>query len=258
MSRSATSPIDPREATSIEKVLLVLLAFEERPQWSLQELSTHLALPKSSVHRLLSALTRFQFVQQDQGKNGKYYLGFRAWSLAQQGRDYEFMRVMALPVLDDLVGATGETAFLMVRSGLHALCIARADTPHGVRFLIDVGTASPLHLGASNTVLLAFLPQLERTTILDQTVHDAEERAQAERVMATIVQDGYAFSSSQLTPGAAAIGIPIFDHDDRLVAGLSIGAPAYRFTRERALTMLPALREAASRLQESLREPSWH
>jgi DNA-binding IclR family transcriptional regulator len=81
--------------------------------------------------------------------------------------------------------------------------------------------------------------------ILSQTVLQPRERLRAEAEMREIVRDGFAYSSSQLTPGAAAVGVPIIASDDSVIACLSVGAPAYRFGREHALTILPSLRRAA-------------
>jgi DNA-binding IclR family transcriptional regulator len=107
-----------------------------------------------------------------------------------------------------------------------------------------------LHLGASNTVLLAFIPEQERMAIIQHTVPDADARAAVEQEMTTITAQGYAYSASQLTAGVAALGVPLLDPEGQVIAALSIGAPEYRFTLERALTMLPKLQEAALTLYE--------
>lgn len=237
-----------REASSIDKVLLVLLAFEKNTSWTLHELSIYLSMPKTTTHRLLTALTHYQFLLKDD--SGRYHLGFRIWSMAQQQQSFQFMQVIAQPILEELVNKTQETSFLSVRSGFHSLCVARVNTPNEVQLLIKVGSASPLHLGASNSVLLAFLPEAERYQILEQTILDSTIRHQVCEEMLMIRKDGFAFSSSQLTPGAAAIGVPVFDHEQRLLAAVSIGAPAYRFARERALSMLPSLKDSAQKLQK--------
>jgi DNA-binding IclR family transcriptional regulator len=240
---------DAAGTSAAEKVLAVLASFEGRPRWSLRDLALQVGLPKSSVHRLLGALQATDFVAKDP-RDDSYHVGPMVWRLAGRAREFDALAEAALPVLRDLVTATDESAFITVQDGLHALCIARVNTPQGVRLLLEVGTASPLHLGASNTVLLAFLPAVERSMILSQTVLQPAELLAAEAEMQRIAQDGYAYSSSQLTPGAAALGVPVFDADRRVVAGLSIGAPAYRFERERALGALPALRRAAALLAQ--------
>ncbi len=248
ISNSLTEAATSREASSIDKVLLVLLAFEKNTSWTLQGLSSYLNMPKTTVHRLLAALTHYQFLLKDDA--GRYSLGFRIWSMAQQQQSFQFMQLIAQPILEELVAKTQETSFLSVRSGFHSLCIARINTPKEVQLLIRVGSASPLHLGASNSVLLAFLPEAERDRILEQTILEPPVRQQVLEEMLTIAKDGFAFSSSQLTPGAAAIGVPVFDQQKRLLAAVSIGAPEYRFSKERALSMLPILREAAQKLEK--------
>jgi DNA-binding IclR family transcriptional regulator len=237
--------------TAADKVLYVLAVFEERSRWELQDLAKRLNMPKSTVHRLLGTLRKMQFVDQDP-RDSSYHLGFRLWSLAQRSRDFDALAAAATPTLEDLVGETHETAFLMVREGIHALCIARVDTPQGVRFLIEVGSASPLHLGASNSVILAFLDGPERSSLLARMVLPPDVRERTEQEMRTIARQGFAYTSEQLTPGAAAIGVPVLDARGGVVAGLSIGAPAYRFDRERALTMLPSLQRAARSLAQRL------
>lgn len=241
-----------REATTgsaAEKVLHVLAAFEQRARWTLRDLADELGLPKSSVHRFLAALRARQFVEQDP-RDGSYHLGPQVWRIASRARDFDALADAALPTLQRLVDGTGESAFLTVQNGLHSLCIARVNTSKGVRLLLEVGTASPLHLGASNTILLAFLPEVERSMILAQTVLEPEERVRAEGEMRRIAADGYAYSSEQLTVGAAALGVPIFHADGRVLAGLSIGAPAYRFESPRAHELLPVLRQAATALAQ--------
>lgn len=241
----------PQNATAAEKVLHVLAAFEQRPRWSLQELASWLGIPKSTAHRHLAALRSLDFVQQDP-RDGCYLLGRRVHALAATARNPDALVELARPVLHALVRDTGETALLTVQQGLHAVCIARVDTPQGVRLLIEVGTASPLHLGASNSVLLAFLPDVERSMILSQTVIQPEERTRAETEMRSIAAAGYAYSSEQLTPGAAALGVPVLGSNGEVIAGLSIGAPAYRFRWSHARPHLAGLRHAADTLARRL------
>ena len=236
------------KATAAEKVLQVLLAFERRGSYGLHDLAHALALPKSTVHRLLGTLKGFGLVHQDPRTN-HYHLGARLWAMARRGPDHGAMARLAEPILRQLVDQSGETAFLTVREGLHAYCIARIDTDNGVRLLIEVGSANPLHLGASNTVLLAFDTPDERRRVLERTVLDPGVRATTAHTMERIAAQGYAFSSEELTPGAAAIGVPIFGADGAITAGLSIGAPSYRFPLERATALLNPLRRAAHALE---------
>jgi IclR family transcriptional regulator, acetate operon repressor len=255
---TAPHPLPPNDATgtptAAEKVLLVLLAFERRDRYGLHELATTLALPKSTVHRLLGTLKDFGLVHQDP-RSGDYHLGARLWAMARRGPDHGELARRAQGILRDLVDGSGETAFLTVREGLHAYCIARIDTDNDVRLLIEVGSANPLHLGASNTVLLAFQPPDERRRILERTILQPTTREAVAETMERIAERGYAFSSEELTVGAAALGVPVFAPDGSIAAGLSIGAPAYRFPLERALAMLAPLQRAARALETLIGTP---
>lgn len=222
--------------------------------WSVGELADYLSLPKSTVHRLLATLLAMKFVCRSP-VDSTYGLGTRIAGLAIRAKGHEFLAQTAQPVLQSLVDETGESAFLAVKEGLHALCIARVNTPQKLALLIDVGVVSSMHLGASNTALLAFLPPAELSQVLAQTVIQPSERLDAEARMRQIAADGFAYSSSQLTPGAAALGIPILNPEGYAVAGLSLGAPEYRFGRERAIGLLPALRRAAREIRERLGYP---
>lgn len=229
----------------------MLAAFERRARWGLVDLARHLGIPKSSAHRLLASLCSVGFVQHDP-HDGEYLLGPRAWGLAGRVGDADTIVDFAMPTLRDLRSAAGETTFLTVQEGAQARCAARVNAEHEVAVLIAQGAASPLHLGASNTVLLAFLPEVERRLWVAEALEDAIARAAVERELRAIEAAGFAYSASQLTPGAAAIGVPVRGASGRVLAGLSIGAPAYRFSRERALEVLPLLVRAGDALSRRL------
>lgn len=229
----------------------MLGAFAVRSRWSVGELATHLALPKSTVHRLLATLCAFHYVSQDHA-DSSYVLGSRLARLASGLRQHDTIAYAAQPALQKLVAETNESAFLTVREGLRSLCVARLNAHRPIAVLTDVGLASPLHLGASNTVLLAFMPLSERNEILLQTVSDADERAAVGPRLVRIVSDGFAYSTSQLTPGASALGVPVLDETGRAVACLSLGAPTFRFERSRAMAVLPTLKVLALEIEHRL------
>lgn len=244
-------PRDDVAVPSAEKALHLLAAFEREPRWSLHAIAGAAGLPKSTAHRLLASLKVLDFVRQDH-RDGCYVLGPRVYALVRRAQDDDGLVQLGMDALRRLVAETGETALMTVQRGLHAHCIARVNTPQELALTIQVGHASPLHLGGSNTPLLAFLPVKERSAILMQTVHAPAERRRAEREMQQIVARGYSYSASQLTPGAAAIGVPVWGVDGRVAACLSIGAPAFRFPLERAQKAFPALRRAADVLSRRL------
>lgn len=253
-------------SSAADKLLQVLLAFEERSERALGDLAESLALPKSTVHRLLGSLKAYDLVEQD-AHSGHYRLGLRAWTLAKHARPYERIRREARAELEELARASGETAFLTAPEGVHSVCIDRVEGGQTLRFSLEVGSASPLHRGASNLILLAFLPAARRDAALrhwlpaegapegapDRSPENADAaRAELRAELQRIRRRGYAFTSAQLTPGVSALAVPVLDEKGGIAIGLSLGAPAERFDEARARRFVPLLTQAAQRLARRL------
>lgn len=228
------------------KVLTILASFGVRPDWRLAELSAHHGLPKSTTHRLLGALREFGFVSKDRA-SGRYTIGYRVLLLVRLAGEHSRLLEAARPLMRSLAERTEETIFLTAPAGSDSVCIGLEEGRHLVRMTLNVGARAPMHLGASNRILLAHLsPEQREGVIREHLDGNARHRAALQRDLARILADGYDYTSGQLTLNGAAIAVPILDDTNRLIAGLSVGAPADRLTRERALEFLGDLRSAAS------------
>src|SRR5215467_5863339 len=94
---------------SAERVSNVLLAFTSgEPVLGVADIARRLAIPKSAVHRTLTALCRTGLVRQDPA-TAKYRLGLRAFDLGLAALDHGDIRSAALPVLTEVTTRTCET-----------------------------------------------------------------------------------------------------------------------------------------------------
>lgn len=246
---------DGQTITAPERLLKVVACFEHRPVWTLSALSSATGLPKSTVHRLLTVLKRYGYVRQDNA-SGAYYLGYRVILLARQATDETLLVRVAHPILVELARLTQETAFLTVAHEFESVCLDKVEASQPVRLTLEVGKRSPLHLGASNRVLLAFLPPQRQRLVVERWLEDERERAHLMDELAAIRRVGYVYTASQLTPGAAALAVPVLDGTTgRAVAGLSIAGPEERFPLDRALELLPRLLEARDKVAAGLGIP---
>lgn len=229
--------------TAADKVLRLLLAFDATRDATLSDLASGADLPKSTTHRLLATLQRHDLVERDE--QSRYRLGFRAWLLGQRARPYQSLAHAAQPHLDALSDASGESAFLTVSERVYAVCVASADSPSLMRLSLQLGSLTPMHLGASNRILLASLPPADRALVARHWVQGEADRAALEEDLRSIRAAGYVITSSQLTSGATAIAVPVRDEKGALIAGLSIGGPTDRFDETVAHGHLAALRTHA-------------
>ncbi len=129
---------------------------------SLSELALAAGMPKSTVHRLVSALEREEFVTP--ARVGKIHLGRGIARLGAATRDS--LRDQIRPFLLRLHQELEETVDLSVRDGANARFIDHIPAPHRLRAVSAVGAAFPLHCTANGKALLAAMPEEELDAVL--------------------------------------------------------------------------------------------
>ena len=150
---------------SVERCIDVLFVLVERPM-TLTEVSNRASLSKSTTLRLLTTLAHGGLVLRDP-LSGKYQLGSGCLKLG-----YGFMNgqgglaVLAREGLKTVWEETGETVVIHVRQGRQRICVDEIPSPHGVRYVEQVGGSAPVYLGSAGRVLLAFLPQAEIEVVI--------------------------------------------------------------------------------------------
>lgn len=236
--------------TAADKVVVLLASFDDGGTRSLAEIADAFAWPKSSTHRLLGTLVRHGLLERTRDRS--YRLGFRTWQLARKARPYDALVRAAAGPMQRLTAITAESTFLTVAEPPNAVCVACTDGPAIVRMTLALGTAAPLHVGASNRILLAYLPPLERRDYLRRAVQDPALREALGDDLAAIRSRGWLRTTAELTPGATAIAVPVFDSEGGFIAGLSVGGPTERFDAARSDEALQHMLVAVDEIRERL------
>ena len=241
------SPVGP-----YQRIIALLSAMTERPGWKLSDLARRLDIPKATVLRSLRALADTGWVIRD--ADGVYQVTYRFWYTWANSYTLACLRDLANGHLDSLVRETGETCFFTVVEGFHSVCLGRREGRYPVRLSLEEGARAPLHLGASNLVLLAYLPRARAEKALTFWLTEQEKKKEVISQLERIRAQGFAYTVAQLTPGAAALAVPVTGVRSRLLRGLSVSGPAQRFTWARAQEVLPLLREHARTLGKEIEE----
>jgi DNA-binding IclR family transcriptional regulator len=241
MPRKAQTPslADANAATggtaAVDRALSLLGAFRAGDAaLSLAELAERTQLHKSTALRLLASLEHARLLQRLD--DGRYGLGGEVARLhGIYAASFSLDRIV-MPVLRQLVAATGESAAYHVRQGQPPnqtrLCLYRVDSPHPVRDHIRAGDVLPLHLGTGGRVLTAFGAGDESRT------PSAAER----RVLARIRADGYMTAVGDRLAEVAGISAPVFHADGSIAAALTLTMPAHRFDERHVGKVLAAAR----------------
>lgn len=244
-------------ARSVERTLDILLTFlREGRELGITELSRGLKLPKATVHRLVATLAGRGFLTRN-ALTSHYRIGLSLFRLGNLFLAQTEVRPAALPVILELARTTGETVNLNIVIDRRRVCIEKAESTHDIRHFVELGRPSPLYGGASGKVLLAFLDDVDIQAVIaaglrplgPRTITDPER---LQRSLAEIRRRGYATSADERVPGASAVSAPVRDGTGRVVAGLTISGPTYRFTPERVRQYVGLVQQGAARISAAL------
>jgi DNA-binding IclR family transcriptional regulator len=249
-------PEEAAEDTSFARGLRVLLTIADRGEIRADELSALLDTPVSTVYRYLRTLAGFGFVDR---QGAGYRLGPRLIIGSGANVTAEELIRTADPVLRLLVEETGETAVIVRRLGLAAVCLHEVPSHQPLRVTIAAGTSLPLQSGAFGKALLAFAPSDILDEIIGQDASAGPSAPDTERLkaeVADIVTTGVARSIGEVVSGSVAIAAPIF-REDGIVAAIGVIGPESRCGlawRTRVARLLPG---AASSVVGALAPVLW-
>lgn len=212
--------------------LLDVLASYQEPV-SLKLISERTGLHPSTAHRILNDLALGRLVERPE--TGTYRLGMRLLELGNLVKARLDVRDAALGPMRDLHRATQQTVNLSVRQGDEIVYIERAYSERsGMQVVRAIGGRAPLHLTSTGKLFLAHddphrvRSYATRTGLAGQTQNSITEVSKLERELASVRQTGTARDNEELELGVRCMAAGIFDDQDKLVAGLSISAPADR------------------------------
>jgi len=240
-------PEEAAEDTSFARGLRLLLTISDRGEIRADELSSILDMPSSTVYRYLRTLGEFGFVDRH---DGRYRLGPRLLIGAGSKVTSERLVRLADPVLRMLAEETGETALIVRRVGLSALCLHQVEAKQPLRVALEPGAMAPLYAGAMSRVLLAYAPPEILDEVIAQGIQPVTDRTPAEADLraglAEIVATGIALSEGEFVAGSVAMAVPIL-RQDGIVAALAVTGPESRCGlawRSRVRRLLPSAAEA--------------
>lgn len=236
----------------LDRTFSILELFDEdHTEWNASEIARAVGLPVPTAHRILTALKHRGYVSQDQASK-RFRLGVSSMRLGDRARSVVDLRTVALPVLQRLVEETGETALLTVVShdGDGASCLERVETSQPLRLSVSPGRRLPLHAGASQKALLAFMGE----RAIDETLGATLERLCAATItdpaaireeLARIRRRGWAGSFEETNVGVWGVAVPVLDDDGEVVCAVGVAGPSARLSAKNVRTDIERVHAAA-------------
>jgi len=212
--------------------LLDMLASQQDPV-SLKEISERTGLHPSTAHRILNDLSIGRFVDRPQA--GSYRLGMRLLELGNLVKARLDVRDAALGPMRELHKLTHQPVNLSMRQGDEIVYIERTYSERsGMQVVRAVGGRAPLHLTSVGKLFLAHEDPARvrayatRTGLTGHTRNSITDVARLERELAAVRAQGSARDDEELELGVRCMAAGVFDDQGKLLAGLSVSAPADR------------------------------
>ncbi len=232
--------------------LLEVLASREEAL-SLKEISERTGLHPSTAHRILNDLAIGRFVERPEP--GTYRLGLRLLELGNLVKARLSVRDTALGPMRELHKQIQQPVNLSVRQGDEIVYVERAYSERsGMQVVRAIGGRAPLHLTSVGKLFLADdEPQrvrayAARTGLMGNTRNSITQLPILERELAQCRRLGVARDNEELEMGVRCMAAGIYDDQGKLVAGLSISAPADRIDEN----WLPKLQATAAQISAAL------
>ncbi|AOG21849.1 IclR family transcriptional regulator [Acidovorax sp. RAC01] len=220
---------------------------------SLKEISEKTGLHPSTTHRILNDLTIGRFV--DRPESGSYRLGMRLLELGNLVKARLSVRDAALTPMRNLHKLIQQPVNLSMRQGDEIVYVERAYSERsGMQVVRAIGGRAPLHLTSTGKLFLALDdPQrirayATRTGLAGHTRNSITQLPLLERELARARQYGIARDNEELELGVRCMAAGVYDDQGKLVAGLSISAPADRLDEG----WLPKLQATANEISLAL------
>lgn len=252
----------PEGTQSIRRAISLLReAAEKAPggSWRLSELAARCGIDRTTAHRILKCLVAERLIMRSPDGQ-RYRLGPLAFELGLAAQPIIDLRSLCSDALTRLADRCGDTVFLIVRSGLDAVCMDRREGHYPIKALtVEIGTRRPLCASAGGLAMLMLLPkEVRRRVIVENARRLATTTRLGVRTLTTMLDEsmavGYGLSHDRIIPGVVAIGVPIRDFRHEPLAALSVTAISERLGTTRRPEIVALLRAEAAAIERALQK----
>ncbi len=218
----------------LSRAMRLLEVLADGKSRKLAELSEAIGISQSTTFRLLATLLSYGFVEKE-NRSGGYRLGLTCLELARAYYDSNDLRLTALPELEKLRDATGETVHLGILDDMQVVYLEKLHGLHAIGLMTSrVGGRSPAYCTGLGKVLLAWSDHdtvqahFSKNGLVAYTAHTITDLSDLMQHLSRVRARGYALDHGEHEPEVRCVAAPIFDISGRVVAAISASGPAGR------------------------------
>lgn len=238
----------------ISKTFTILRAFTDvQSEWGVNELSRHLKMPVSSVHRMISTLKDEHILEYSEVTN-KYRVGtdfVRMASIISMNVDE---KRVARPYLESLASEVHHSVYFALYSPQHKKMsfVDVVKSIYALQYILDIGVLEPVTVAASGKTILSYLPESEIEDIFDIEGLTGSERDEMMEELNKIKKVGYAITSNERKKGAMSVGAPVLNASNKVIGSVICVIPIGDYKEEFETHYIEQVKKSAEQISYSL------
>lgn len=258
--RFMNSSSKPDPVAAALKMFAVLEALAEEETVSLGDIAQRSKTSKSTAYRLLQTMQDLGYIERREDGE-KYALTLKLYALGAKVLTHQ---ADLIKVADRAMGVLARKTQEAVNLGVldtqtaSVVYVHKFNSHYNLCMQSPIGKRNPLYSTSLGKVLLAcsepdelalLLPRLTYAKLAPNTITDA---AVLVAQLETVRRQGYAEEVEESEAGVRCIGVPVFDHAERVTAAISLSFPAFRFEEARHDEYVALLHDAGRQTSAGL------
>ncbi len=249
---------------SVDRALAILeLVAQSRRGYTMSDISRKLALPKSSIHLLVTTLEHKGYLQRNR-RTSKYLFGTKLVSLSFAALEKLEFREEARPYLLNLMHRTGLTVHAAILERKEAVIVDKIELPGMLRVATWVGRRLDLNCSGVGKTLLAYCSETETELYFagpplarynENTIVSAMRLRQE---LKKARESGYAFEDEEGEIGFRCIGAPVFGDAKSVIAAISVAGTTAQIPRQGVPELAHTLKAVAAEISAHMGHSEVH
>ena len=239
-------------STVLTKAIQILDIFPDidKPV-SITELATLTNLNITTVYRIANILAAHGYLRKE-GKRGKYTIGLKFLKFNNVLTNNLKIRGIALPFMEKLCTASGESTNLAVPDGDKAVYIEHIESNHTLRTFTALGNQVPLHCTGVGKIFCAYMDtDLLHSSVMKKPLNRLTENTISDygvllKELSTIKREGVALDNGEMEIDVRCVAAPVFDSIGKVAAAVSISGPYTRLPDKRVNELKPLVKKYAT------------
>ncbi|MDJ0394863.1 IclR family transcriptional regulator [Rhodococcus sp. G-MC3] len=222
-----TTPVAATTPSAVlDRVSLVLDAFDGPGRLTLAQIVRRTGLPRSSAHRMLERLVQLRWLRRE---GHDYELGMRLVELGSLAVHQDRLHRAAMPFLHELHRVTGHVVHLAILDAADVVYLEKIGGRIAEAIPTRVGGRYPAHCTGVGKAILGYsdetrLAAIDAAVLSRKTRYSISTSTQLRSDLAKVRAQGIAYEREEALPGFGCVAAPIGNFGE-VVAAVSICGP---------------------------------